>query len=110
MGLVLLVSLLRHRLGRVDGHRVLRTYVRLLVAGLIAGAFALGVRELMSLGVGDRWPGALAIVIAVSLTGALVFLAAAGHMRVRELHILVARTGGDRRMTTPSPSRREERA
>lgn len=110
MGLVLLVSLLRHRLGRVDGHRVLRTYVRLLIAGLIAGAFALGVRELMSLGVGDRWPGALAIVIAVSLTGALVFLAAAGHMRVRELHILVARTGGDRRMTTPSPSRREERA
>lgn len=93
VGLVILIALLRHRLGRVDGHRVLRTHVRLLVAGLIGGAVALGVRQAVSLAVGDRWPGALAVVITVSLTGGLVFIAAACRMRVRELRVLVARTG-----------------
>lgn len=90
-GLVLLTWQLRHRLGRVDGHRVVRTYVRLLVAGTLGGTVGLAVRQLMPWGVGGRWFGSLAVVMAVCAAGGFVFLFAASRMRVHELRVLMTR-------------------
>ena len=60
VGLALTTAVLRRRTGGLDGPRVIRTYVRLLVAGVVAGGLAWTASHLVSRPMGPaawrRWP------------------------------------------------------
>lgn len=86
VGFVVSASVLRSRLGGIDGRRVLRTYVRLVLAAIIGAvpgwAVARGVRTVLP---PDQWPVivlALGLGTVVTLAG---YVAAASRMHVREL-------------------------
>ena len=94
VGLSVSASVLRRRLGGLDGHRVLRTYVRLAVAvavGAVPGwALCRLLRAELSPG---RWSVtlALAVGLAVTLAG---YLLAARRMHVTELTSVLAQARG----------------
>ena len=90
-GSVALAALLRHRLGRIDGHRVLRTYVRAGLSAAIGGGVALLVRQAMTPAVGGHWPAALAVITAAGLAGIVAFLGAARTMHISEVTELLPR-------------------
>jgi putative peptidoglycan lipid II flippase len=100
------LALLRRRLGSLDGHRVTRTYVRLVLAAALAGLVAAGV----VVGVHRTWGiGFLGSVIALLAGGAILvvtFVLLARAMRITELTGLLgavrARLPGGRR---PAPER-----
>jgi putative peptidoglycan lipid II flippase len=85
VGAVLSAFLLRHRLGRLDGSRVLRTYVRLLSAAAPAAAVAWAVSRASHHVLDGTW---LASAVALALGGALlvaVFVALCRVLHVTEL-------------------------
>lgn len=89
LGLAMSVSVLRHRLGGVDGHRVVRTYVRLLIAAALPAAAAYGVSRLVAATMGA---GIVPALVALSAGGVLLaagYVGLAHLMRVRELSGLV---------------------
>jgi putative peptidoglycan lipid II flippase len=85
VGLVLMSRALRQRIGGLDGEQVTRTTVRLLVAalpaGVLAAGLAVGARVLLGSGRSAAYAG-LALGLAA---GGVVFVRAAGRMRVGEL-------------------------
>ncbi len=89
IGLALSTSVLRRRIGGLDGHRVVRTYVRLILAATPPAAAAYGLSRLVT-----RWldEGLIGSAVAL-LSGGTVLLAGylllARAMRVRELDALV---------------------
>ncbi|ACZ88541.1 murein biosynthesis integral membrane protein MurJ [Streptosporangium roseum] len=91
VGFAAAAAVLRHRLGRIDGHRLLRSHSRMLAASLAAGgAGALVAYALRHGGVaGAGWSGSLVTVLAVSAVGAGLYALVAHLLRVPELRTLV---------------------
>lgn len=83
--------LLRRRLGSLDLHPSIRSYVRLALASAAAGVLVwLGVRAAESAGLdGTTWTGAFAEVVAGGGVFVLVALALAHALRVREVALLL---------------------
>ncbi|WP_081937960.1 murein biosynthesis integral membrane protein MurJ [Streptosporangium roseum] len=92
VGFVAAGAVLRHRLGRIDGHRLLRSHARMLAASLAAGgAGALVAHALRHGGMaGAGWTGSLVTVLAVSAVGAGLYALIAHLLRVPELRTLVS--------------------
>ncbi|GIE77949.1 hypothetical protein Aph02nite_38990 [Actinoplanes philippinensis] len=86
VGLNVIALVLRRRLGRLDGRRLVRTHVRVLVA-TAAGA---GCAGLVVWAVGaSGWAGALLTLAGAVLAGAAGYLAAGRLMRLAELRHLL---------------------
>jgi len=92
-GVVAFTYLLRRRLGRLDGHRVLRTLTRLSIAATLAGGVGLSARLVVAKSGTGSWPGALVMITAVLLTGGTSFLWLARRMRITELQALLTIRG-----------------
>jgi putative peptidoglycan lipid II flippase len=90
VGLITTALVLRRRLGRIDGYRLLWTHGRLLAATTAGAAVAaVAVRTLAPV-VGSGTSGSLIIIAVASLTGAASYIAAARLVRLTELRHLVA--------------------
>jgi len=87
VGLVVSIRLLRRRIGGLDGQRVMRTYLRLALAGGVAALVAWALCRLVVAAVGDGAAAEFAGVLTGLGAGALVF----GWVAVR-LHVLEVRT------------------
>jgi len=91
-GLVATALVLRRRLGRIDGHRLVRTHLRVLVAAAAGAACtALAVRALATV-VASGWAGALTTVAVAGLAGAAGYVATGGLLRLTEFRQLAATT------------------
>ncbi|OUC95877.1 murein biosynthesis integral membrane protein MurJ [Streptosporangium minutum] len=85
-------AVLRHRLGRIDGHRLLRSHARMLAASLAAGGTGALVAHALRHGgmAGGGWTGSLVTVLTVSVVGAGLYALVAHLLRVPELRTLVS--------------------
>ncbi|MFP5334546.1 MAG: murein biosynthesis integral membrane protein MurJ [Actinomycetes bacterium] len=92
-------ALLSRRLGGIDGARVVRTHVRLLLAGVAAGVAGAGVSTLMSDVTWGSRPGALATAAVAGAAIAVVYVGGLRLLRVDELDDLLRRVPGGRRVT-----------
>jgi putative peptidoglycan lipid II flippase len=90
LSVVLSVALLRRRHGHLQGHAVVRTYVRLLLASLAAGGAAYGTSLPLTGLTGQGRLGAIATCAAAGTVAALVYLVALKVLRVAELDVAVA--------------------
>ena len=84
VGAVLSAVLLRRRLGGLDGAHVLRTYVRLLLAGAVAGLVGWGVSLGSHALLAGRPASVLALVVG-SAIATIVFAALCRRLQVREV-------------------------
>jgi putative peptidoglycan lipid II flippase len=88
----LLCSALRRRLGRLHGHRLVRTHLRILIAATISAACAtLAVRTLTPV-VATGWIGSLITIKLAGLAGAAGYIAAGRLLHRTELRQLVTTT------------------
>ncbi|WP_133412068.1 murein biosynthesis integral membrane protein MurJ [Vallicoccus soli] len=86
VGFVVSALTLRRRVGGLDGHRVLRTYVRLAVAALVAGLLAWAVLEAVRALMPEGSYAGVVLGLALSLPlAAVTYVLAARRMRVREV-------------------------
>lgn len=92
------VALLRRRLAGVDGYRVLRTHVRLLLAGAVATGAGVVVSVLLSDVTWSGRAGALVTCVAAGAAIVVAYLAALRVLHVRELDELLRRVPGGRRL------------
>lgn len=76
---------MRRKLGGIDGHRVLRVYVRTGLASLVAGAAGLALMRLVDAPAALTWVQAVAVTAGIGLVMVGVYLAGLRLMRVREL-------------------------
>jgi putative peptidoglycan lipid II flippase len=86
VGLIAAAAILRRRLGRIDGHRLLRTHARVATAAGIAGGCAYTLTPLID----SDHPGALLTLAAAGVIGTAVYVAVARLVRLTELRQLVA--------------------
>ena len=94
IGLAISLVVLRRRTEGLDGRRVLRTYVRLGVAGVVAGVLGALVDRVVLNALGTGVTGSLAgLVVGGAVIGA-VFLLLARAMRVAELTALLGLARG----------------
>ena len=84
-GLALSTTVLRRRTGGLDGARVVRTYVRLLVAGVVAGGLAWTASHLVSRTMADGAAASLAGLATGGLVLLVTYLGVARLLRVEEL-------------------------
>ncbi|GAA2638928.1 murein biosynthesis integral membrane protein MurJ [Actinomadura fulvescens] len=90
IGLLVTAQLLRRRLGRVDGRRLLGAHSRMVVAAAVAGlATALTTRAVNTTAV-TGWTGTLVSVGAATMVGAGVYALTAKALHVTELKTLTA--------------------
>jgi putative peptidoglycan lipid II flippase len=89
IGLGLSTAVLRRRIGGLDGHRVLRTYARLLVAAVPSAAVAYGVARLVTAGLGEGAAGSLAALVAGGVVMLGGYLLLARVLRIPELSALL---------------------
>jgi putative peptidoglycan lipid II flippase len=89
LGLFLSVSVLRRRLGGVDGYRVLRTYVRLVVAAAPAAAGAYGVSSVAAATMGEGLVSSLLALVVGGLVLVTGYVVLARVLRVGELSSLL---------------------
>ncbi|MFL6138964.1 MAG: murein biosynthesis integral membrane protein MurJ [Frankiaceae bacterium] len=106
-GLALFSRLLHRRLGSVDGHRVVRTLVRLTIAGLGGGALAYLVASALMSALGTGSAGSAAALCAAVPLGGAFYLWVAGRLRVSEIRALMDMvrsrvTGSSRRARRPT--------
>jgi putative peptidoglycan lipid II flippase len=107
VGLALFSRLLGRRLGSVDGRRVVRTVVRLTVAGVGGGAVAYVAASVVLRALGDGTvASAVALCAALPLGGAF-YVWVAGRLRVREIGALLGMlrsrvTGSSTRVSRPT--------
>ncbi len=94
VGLALSLAVLRRRLGALDGRRIVRTYVRILLAATLAGLLAWGLARLSHALAGGGLAGASLAVAAGGSVLAAGYVAAARRMRVRELDQLLGAVRG----------------
>ncbi|WP_156822667.1 murein biosynthesis integral membrane protein MurJ [Demetria terragena] len=80
---------LQRRTGRIMIGDVVRTYVRLLVASLIAAGFAFGIVALMRAAGADGKPGSVLVVLIAGPIFLLIYVWCARIMRVSEIEDLV---------------------
>ena len=90
IGLGLSTAVLRRRIGGVDGHRLLRTYARLVAAAVPAAAAGYGVARLVTAGLGEGPGGSLAALAAGGVVLLAGYLLLARFLRVAELNALLA--------------------
>lgn len=90
VGAVLLASLLRRRLGGLDGRRVVRTLVRTLVAGGIGAVAAYGVEAIVRTALGGELTGAVVGLVAAVAVGGVLYVVSARQMRIAEVDAMVA--------------------
>ncbi|MEV7008692.1 murein biosynthesis integral membrane protein MurJ [Streptosporangium sp. NPDC051022] len=88
-GFAVAALVLRRRIGRVDGHRLLRSHGRMTVAALAAGAATAVVAHLAGNMAGSGWAGSLVVVLAGGSCGALLYALAARSLRIAEFRVLV---------------------
>ena len=89
-GMLVTVWVLRRRLGRVDGHRLLSAHVRMLAAAILAGLAAAGTVRLLGPALGTGRTGSLIIVSAAVLAGGCLYALAARGLRIGEFRALTA--------------------
>jgi putative peptidoglycan lipid II flippase len=105
-GLALSTSVLRRRTGGLDGHNVVRHYVRLLAAAVPAGLLGWLVAWLVGRRLGDGLGGSAASLAAGGLVLMLGYVGLASALHVRELTDLLARLGIRSRGSRPDPQAR----
>ena len=106
VGLALSTSVLRRRTGGLDGHNVVRHYVRLLAAAVPAGLLGWLVAWLVGQWLGDDLVGSAVSLAAGGLVLLLGYVGAARALHVRELTDLLARLGIRSRHSRPDPQAR----
>lgn len=79
---------LREKLGGLDGHRVIRLYVRVAIAALVAALPTWFVVHSTGFTPGDSWASALVVCALGGIVMSVVYLAALRVMRVEELTAL----------------------
>jgi putative peptidoglycan lipid II flippase len=94
LGWAISLRVLRRRVGGLDGARTVRTYVRLVVASVLAGVACWLVARLMGALLGDGVTGALGGLLVGGAVLAVTYLALARAMRVRELTSVLELVGG----------------
>lgn len=94
IGLALSTAVLRRRIGDVDGPRVVRTYVRVLVASAPPALLAWGVARLVTNSAGTGQLGSLGACAAGGLVLLGGFLALARAMHIPEVGLLLATVRG----------------
>ncbi|MGV9771657.1 murein biosynthesis integral membrane protein MurJ [Streptosporangium sp. NPDC003464] len=90
LGLVIVAQLLRRRIGRIDGHRLLSSHSRMLVAAVVAGLTAAVVASGLGPAVGTGPRGSLAIVCVATAVGACLYALIARLLRIGEFTALTA--------------------
>ncbi|NUR93262.1 MAG: hypothetical protein HOY71_55080 [Nonomuraea sp.] len=90
MGLVVTAQVLRRRIGRVDGHRLLDAHGRMVGAAVVAAPAAAVVDRVLGDAVGAGWGGSLGTVGVAAVIGAGLYALAARLLRVTEFGTLVA--------------------
>lgn len=88
-GLVAAAGILRHRLGRIDGRRLLHTHARVAVAAGIAGACGAGTAYALTPLVSSGYFAAIVTFSAAVLLGTAVYVLVARLLRLTELRQLV---------------------
>ena len=96
-GLVLSTVLLRRRLGGLDGHRVVRTHVRLGLAALVAGGLAWAVATAATYAVASPLLASLVATITGLAVLLLGYVVVARRLRVAELEAVVGAVRGQLR-------------
>ena len=91
-GLIAAAAILRRRLGRIDGHRLLRTHARVAVAAGIAGSCGAVTAYALAPLTGSGLGPALITFAAAGVVGTAVYVAIARLVRLTELQQLVATT------------------
>ncbi|GAA3108671.1 murein biosynthesis integral membrane protein MurJ [Streptosporangium carneum] len=96
VGFLAAAAVLRRRIGRVDGHRLLSAHGRMLVAAVAAGGVTAAVAHLAGDVAGTGWTGSLVVVLSGGSCGALLYCLAARALRIGEFRVLlgVLRPGG----------------
>ncbi|WP_433257572.1 murein biosynthesis integral membrane protein MurJ [Streptosporangium sp. CA-135522] len=89
-GLVATALVLRRRIGRVDGHRLLDAHARMLAAALAAGAGAAVTVRALGPAAGTAWHGSVTVLTCAVAVGAVLYVLAARCLRVGELRGLGA--------------------
>jgi putative peptidoglycan lipid II flippase len=89
LGVVICTSMLRYRLGELDGRRILQSHVRLLVAAVPAGIYAFCIHFGFDRMVGSGQMSAVASLVMGVGGGAIIYLVAAQFMRVGEVETMV---------------------
>jgi putative peptidoglycan lipid II flippase len=89
-GLLVTTQLLRRRIGRVDGHRLLGAHTRMLAAAAIAALAAAGTARALSPATGTTWTGALITVCAAATAGGTLYAIAARGLHITEFKTLAA--------------------
>lgn len=95
-GLASSAWVLRRRIGRVDGHRVVDAHGRILVAATVAALAAALTARVIAEHAGTAWSGSLVAVCGAILAGAGPYAVAAYVLRVAKLRALTGalRAGG----------------
>jgi len=91
-GLIAAAAILRRRLGRIDGHRLLRTHARVAVAAGIAGSCGAVTAYALTPMTGSGISAALITLSAAGGVGTAAYVAVARLVRLTELQQLVATT------------------
>ncbi|GAA4494910.1 hypothetical protein GCM10023191_034820 [Actinoallomurus oryzae] len=89
-GLLLTAYLLRRRIGRLDGHRLLNAHVRMLVAAALAAPVAAGTAWAIGSATGTAWTASLLTVVAAAAAGGGLYALIARALRITELRTLTA--------------------
>ncbi|MCC5579960.1 hypothetical protein IMZ11_30485 [Microtetraspora sp. AC03309] len=90
VGLLTSAIVLRSRLGRVDGHRLLSTHTRTAIAAAGAGFTAIAVTHALVPAIGTGWSGSLVILLAAGAAGCALYPLAARLLRITELRVLLS--------------------
>ncbi|GLW98159.1 murein biosynthesis integral membrane protein MurJ [Microtetraspora sp. NBRC 16547] len=90
IGLVVAALILRARLGRVDGHRLLSTHTRMVIAAVGAGLAATAVTRVLAPTIGPGWSGSLVVLLVAGATGTVLYPLAGRLLRISELRILLS--------------------
>jgi putative peptidoglycan lipid II flippase len=96
-GTAALLILMRRRLGRIGFDEISASFVRVLIAALVAGGAAFAVWKALDAAFGDSLLGQLASLVPALVAAAAVYLAAARALRVREMQALLSLRGRLRR-------------
>jgi putative peptidoglycan lipid II flippase len=89
-GLLVTAQLLRRRIGRVDGHRLLSAHTRMLAAATIAALAAAGTAWALGPATGTAWAGSLVTVCTAAAAGGALYALAARGLRITEFKALTA--------------------
>ncbi|RBQ20674.1 hypothetical protein DP939_06205 [Spongiactinospora rosea] len=90
LGFAIVAQSLRRRIGRIDGHRLLSSHSRMLVAAVVAGLTAAAVASGLSPAAGTGPAGSLAVVCAATAVGACLYTVLARLLRISEFTALTA--------------------